>query len=354
MDFRNLDATAANVISVYPKVQQVLCGKIPVPEVVEFFITNYCSFKCPHCRCAQTHEGQNSFIYLELYNKVLSSLVTIGCKKIEFGGGGEPLEHPNVIEIFRSLRDKKLRCGIITNGYALVDNEPLMDEILSVADWIRISLDAVSDESYQMIHGRKDLYYTKLKTALKMFAVKAAKFEDPFIRTRLGLKIIIQRPNQHELVKSFDEALDIGADYLQFKWLENHPLAISKEERSRIDDWMNLLKAKAQGKMPIDFLAGYGGEDNIKAGEPCLLSVLHPLIDWDGKVYICPFFHHRKESHCLGDLSVDSFEEIWNNPEHRAKIDGVQKHQCVPNCPLKRYKPIVDFIKQEGYRFHYI
>ena len=353
-DFRKLDAIAVNIISVYPKVQQILTDKIPAPEVAEFFITNYCSFACPHCRCAQTHENKSSFINLKLYEKTLDDLLALGCMKIEFGGGGEPLEHPDITKIFRLLHDRNMRCGIITNGYALINNRSLMDEILSVADWMRISLDAVSDKSYQIIHGRKDLYYSKLKEEIKIFVTKAAENNSDFTRTRLGLKLIIQQHNKHELSQSIDEALEIGADYLQFKWLENHPFAIPKEERGTIDNLIYSLKDKIQNRMSVDFLAGYGGEIHNNANEPCLLSILHPLIDWDGKMYICAFFHHRKDSHLLGDLSVNSFKEVWNSPEHRIRIDQVNRQQCVPNCPLKRYNPIVEFIKQEAYRFHYI
>jgi MoaA/NifB/PqqE/SkfB family radical SAM enzyme len=354
MNFRNLDATAVNVIAVYPKVQQVLYGKIPTPEVAEFFITNYCSFCCPHCRCAKTHEGKHSFIDITLYKKIIDELLETGCKTIEFGGGGEPLEHPDILEILHYLKEKKMRCGIITNGYQLIGNSRLADIILEVADWVRISLDAVSDDSYQRIHGRKDLSYTLLKSALASFSQKASTSDNPAMRTRLGLKLIIQQFNRHELVMALDETLEIGADYLQFKWLENHPFAIPKEERKLIDLLINKLKTKAEGKIPIDYLPGYGGETDSKTDQPCLLSVLHPLIDWDGKVYICAFFHHRKDSHCLGDLSAESFEKIWYSPEHKECIEKVQRHQCVPNCPIKRYNSIIDFIRQEGYRFHYI
>ena len=353
-NFRSLDATAANVISVYPKVQQILSGKIPVPEVAEFFITNYCSFACPHCRCAKTHDDSNSFINTGLYEKTLDGLFELGCRKIEFGGGGEPLEHPEIIKIFRLLHDRNMRCGIITNGYALIDNRPLMDEILPVADWVRISLDAVSDKSYQRIHGRKDLSYTKLKKALKIFSAKADEQPCAFNRTHLGLKLIIQQHNRNELSQFVDEALEIGAGILQFKWLENHPFAIPTEERTPIVNLIYTLKAKIQDRVPVDFLAGYGGEDKYNTGEPCLLSVLHPLIDWDGKVYICCFFHHRKENHLLGDLSVNSFADIWNSTEHCVRINQVKREQCVPNCPMMRYNPVVDYIRQEAFRFHYI
>ena len=354
MVFRTFDATAVNVISVYPKVQQILSGNIPPPEVAEFFITNYCSFRCHHCRCADTHEGAYSYIQPSLFKKIIDDLSLAGCKYIEFGGGGEPLEHPDILTLLQYIRGKNMRCGIITNGYALIDNEALVDEILFIADWIRISMDAVSNETFRAVHGRDDLSYDKLKYSLKSLAKKASCINDTIIRTRLGIKIIIQQLNQYELENSLDEALEIKADYLQFKWLENHFFAVPKEKRKQINECIRVLKAKGERKITIDFLPGYGGDDNSTIDQPCLLSVLHPLIDWDCNVYICAFFHHRKNNHCLGNLAKQTFEEIWNNPEHKKRIESVDRHQCVPNCPLKRYNPIVDFIKQEGYRFHYI
>ena len=99
----SFDATAVNPLTVYSKVQDVLNGKIPNPTVVEFFITNFCSFKCPHCRCAKMHESNDSYISLELIKRALDEIADINCKIIEFGGGGEP------IEILYMLRERDLR-----------------------------------------------------------------------------------------------------------------------------------------------------------------------------------------------------------------------------------------------------
>jgi len=354
MDFRNLDATAVNVISVYPKVLDILNGKIPPPEVAEFFLTNYCSFKCLHCRCAGTHEGKNSFIDFNLYKSILNELAEIGCNKIEFGGGGEPLEHPRITEILQYIKEKNMRCGLITNGYALINDNELAEAIAETADWVRISLDAVSNESYRKIHGCCDLSYNSLKSSLKSFVQTAKKNNNSINKTRLGIKLIIQQINKNELEQVLDETLEIGADYLQFKWLENHPSAIPVDERKRISELLCEIKFRAGETIPIDFLAGYGGENEQNADKPCILSVLHPLIDWDGKVYICAFFQHRKDRHCIGDLSVKSFDEIWNSPEHKLRREKVNTHECVTNCPIKRYNPVIDFINREAYRFHYI
>lgn len=169
MDFRTLDATAANIIAYYPKVLEVLRGEIPVPVTVEFFLTNFCSFRCPHCRCAGSHGTGEDSIDLTLFEQILDELLAADIRTIEFGGGGEPLEHPEIIKILDLLASRNMRCGIITNGYAFVENEDLFARVPAVADWIRISLDAVTEESFKRVHGREDISYAKLREALRMF-----------------------------------------------------------------------------------------------------------------------------------------------------------------------------------------
>jgi radical SAM protein with 4Fe4S-binding SPASM domain len=349
------DATAINPLTVYSKVHDVLNGKIPNPTVVEFFITNFCSFKCPHCRCAKMHESNDSYISLELIKRALDKIAGINCKIIEFGGGGEPLEHPYIIEILHMLHERNMRCGIITNGYNLIDNIELVNSILPVADWVRISLDAVTENSYKLVHGKKELSYQKLKKTLYDFSTRAAKNGDIALRTRLGIKLIIQKYNQFDIEQSFHESIEMGADYLQFKWLETHAFSIPNEERYTIIDLFHKIKDKyGNTGIPFDVLSGYSGDTPNSSESPCLLSVLYPVIDWDGKIYICAFFHHRKNNHCLGDLAEESFVEIWNSNKHREKIEEIQTHQCVPNCPIKRYEPVVEFIRQSGNSFLYI
>lgn len=351
MDFHMLDATAANLIAAYPKVQAVRRGEVPVPEVAEFFITNHCSFRCPHCRCAGTHEGAQANIDLGIMQAALDDLAGMGVRTIEFGGGGEPLEHPLIIEILGLLQERGMRCGIITSGYALIGNDALAEAIAQVADWVRISLDAIDDESYRIVHGRCDLSYAALREALTAFAVRSASFPDQ-VRTRLGIKLIVQECNKQGIAGSFDEVEAIGADYLQFKWLENHPAAIPAPERPRIAT--ELEQAAASATFPVDLLAGYGDEPAERAKERCVMSILHPLIDWDGSIYACAFFHHRKESHRVGHLRDAPFRDIWGSARHKAVMGGIDPAECVPNCPMKRYNPIIEFIDQEAYRFHYI
>jgi len=296
---RYLDATAVNLIASYKKVLQISEGIIPLPEVVELFLTNYCSFACPHCRCIRHHGNDSQFMNFDNLTALLDELNEKDIKSIELGGGGEPLEHPMIAEILHLFIKQKFRIGLITNGYILTKQSNLIEPLVNCADWIRFSLDGISDDVFQKVHGKRDLSYLQLREQIENL-VNAVKPKTGFIqKTKIGIKLIAQRPNQHQLVAAVDEALNLGVDYIQFKWLEQHPQSIPLDERPAIQEALQIKLAEISGEnLNVDILLGYGGQP--QQGR-CLMNVLHPLIDWDGTIYMCAFFHHRKEDHAIGN-----------------------------------------------------
>jgi radical SAM protein with 4Fe4S-binding SPASM domain len=170
-------------------------------------------------------------------------------------------------------------------------------------------------------------------------------------RPKVGIKLLVQRDNQHEAVKAIDEALELGVHFIQFKLLEGYPFALGPERIALIDK----LKARTSNvdpnKLYVDILPGYGGREVY---ERCLMGVLHPVVDWDGEIYMCAFFHHRKEKHSIGNVKEGGFFAHWGTQKHRNRIAQVDPKTCVPNCPVLRYNPVVDFIKTDAFRFRYI
>lgn len=349
---RYIDATAANLIVAHEKVLQIAEGHIPLPEVVELFLTNYCSFACPHCRCIRYHGDNSQFMDFNSLISLLDELAEKSIKTIELGGGGEPLEHPMITEILQLFVKRQFRIGIITNGYVLTKQSGLIDSIIECADWIRFSLDGITDDVFQKVHGKRNLSYCELREQIvnMVHRVKSTGLVNQ--RPKIGIKLIAQRPNQHQLVDAIEEALDMGVNYLQFKWLEQHPWSIPFEERPAIAGAIQTKLGEITGQdLNVDVLPGYGGQ---QSHERCLMNVLHPLIDWDGTIYMCAFFHHRKETHSIGSIANSKFFDCWGSPLHKQRLDSVNPLQCVANCPLHRYDPVIKYILSEDFRFKYI
>lgn len=352
LDGRLLDATAANLIAVREKVLQIHEGQIPLPEVVELFLTNHCRFRCPHCRCAKYHGDQTESLSVSVFTRLLDELVSKQVRIIELGGGGEPLDHPAIAEILRALIVKQCRVGLITNGYAFTSNADLIDLVLTCGDWVRFSVDGVSDSTYRAVHGCPDLSYQALREVMANMVSKVRRQPGFDQRPKIGAKLVAQKTNQHQLLEAVDEAERLGLHYLQFKWLENHTLSIPQNERISLTAVLRHRVAELPaGSLIVDVLPGYGGS---RLQSRCLMSVLHPLIDWDGTVYMCAFFHHRKTSHSIGNINRRAFFDFWGSHSHRTQIQQVNPQQCIPNCPLLRYNPVIEFIAKESFRFPYI
>lgn len=349
---RELDSNAANLLAAHAKVQQMLSGQIPLPEVVELFITNYCNFACPFCRCAKYHGDNTEFLNIGTMEKLLKDLSEQGIRTIELGGGGEPLMHPQIAEIFQAFRQYAFRVGLITNGYQLTEHPELIGQFAEIGDWVRFSLDGISTRSFRVVHGRQDISYEPLREAI----VEAVRITNEKAgidrRPKIGIKLIIQKPNQEEVIDAVDEAEALGVHFLQYKFLEGHPFTLGEERYILLDKLQKRAKQVDPKRLYIDVLPGYGGE--IKEQKKCRMAVLHPLIDWDGTIYLCAFFHHRKDRHSIGSLNDGGFFDHWGSERHREAIRLANPKECVPNCPMLRYDPIIDFIETDAFRFPYI
>ena len=348
---RHLDTMAANLILVSEKVKEAAAGRIPLPEVVELFLTNFCNFACPFCRCAAYHGDPSQYFEPDVLWRLLDELAAAGVSRIEFGGGGEPLIHPRIGDILERMRRLSFRFGLITNGWRLTESPELIEPLVECADWVRFSIDAVSDDAYRVVHGRPLAAFQPLRAMVASLVRRAAARRAVAPAPRIGIKLIVQRPNQHQILTAVDEALNLGVDYLQFKWLDGHPWSIPSEERPVLSATLEERLRDIPDRLTVDVLPGY---ETRKTYERCRMSILHPVIDWDGAVYFCAFFHHRKERHSIGSVAAAPFFELWNAPRHlelRAKVDPAE---CVANCPMNRYNPIVDYILKEEFRFRYI
>jgi radical SAM protein with 4Fe4S-binding SPASM domain len=347
VDFERNDSWALPVLSAWPKVMQIVKGEVPTPEVVEIFPTNYCNFHCPHCRFKHHHAGASAFMSFELIQRLLAELAQREVRTLELSGGGEPLVHPHIAELFDCFIQGRFKVGLITNGYAFVNRPDLQEKAARCCSWIRFSIDAFSSPTYRRVHGGKALEYGGLRRAIMDLRKRASGWP------QVGVKILISKLNATDVPLAISEAARMGVDYLQLKFLGSpQALALNPQEIERISDQVReQMGSNHHGSLRIDFLPPYLG---APGSEKCLMTFLHPVIDWDGEVYVCAFFEHRKQNHSLGNIRNRSFFDVWESSRHRLIFERVDPNQCVPNCPMRRYNPLVEFMIKEDYRREFI
>lgn len=120
------------------------------PVSINLDLTTACNYSCDHCvdiRILNTgirHEDEQLKLSLE-------NMAARGLKSVIIIGGGEPTVHPAFSDVVRQIKSLGLQVGIVTNGSGNSKIAQIAN-ILEKRDWVRLSLDAGSDPTFQAIH----------------------------------------------------------------------------------------------------------------------------------------------------------------------------------------------------------
>lgn len=190
------------------------------PVSINLDITLACNYSCAYCVDSKILNKNDKFSQEEVYNitKVLSSN---GLKSIILIGGGEPVLHPQFESIVRYIKSLGLQLGIATNG-SNISKLIKISNCLKERDWIRFSLDAGSDKTFQKIHKpNKKVSLMDVCSGVEHIKERNDKVSVGFsyIIFYEGCKVdgIKLTENIDEILTSIELAIQHGFDYITFK-----------------------------------------------------------------------------------------------------------------------------------------
>jgi radical SAM protein with 4Fe4S-binding SPASM domain len=260
-------------------------------------------------------------------------------------GGGEPLLSPLFSETARLIRKNGLAAGLLTNGLNLFQPEGSHGrrgpkgpgpEILSLFQWIRISLDAYDADSYRRAKGGDG--FRKVLANIERLSALCPR---PVVGVGYVLCSINDRPEGLlELARKLRQA---GADYLAVRPVVDHP-----ELASQMDPGQ--FRALLGQPLPVSLeaLAHNRSEGNL--GLPCLAHSLSAVITADGSVYLCGRLYGEAETEPLGNLAQSDFREIWagqvREEQARALRDGEYCRKRCPQCRMTKYNRLLDGLRR--------
>jgi radical SAM protein with 4Fe4S-binding SPASM domain len=282
------------------------------------------------------HKDDVQFLDFEKMKSVVSDFAELGVEGVEISGGGEPLMYPQIIPAIAFMRSKDLKVGVFSNGTLL--NKEISEFLVQNLLFLRIAFDAGSAKTYKKIHGRDD--FDRLQENLRTLTSIRSRFGTDKGRrladqkrqglATIGAKYLVSTNNWHELAQAAELARDAGLDYLQFKALRASKFTLEGEE---------LEQAKAEGErakaLSGDDFQVFGSLEKTKPIGRCFLNPIHPVIDAAGDMYLCAFFHHRKDTHKIGNVYEKSFPEIWYSEKHKEAFRSTKPKECaVFDCPF--------------------
>lgn len=192
------------------------------PLSVNLDLTTACNYACDHCIDL---EILNSGIAHEeaTLRASLTEMAARGLRSVILIGGGEPTVYPGFPGFARFLKDLGLAVAVVSNGSR---NERILEAVdrFDAGDWVRLSLDAGTDATFQAMHKPK-----KPVTLDHICAgITRIKARNP--APRLGFSYIVTwrgaatRGADDRVVENLDEmplaarrARDAGFDYISFK-----------------------------------------------------------------------------------------------------------------------------------------
>jgi hypothetical protein len=196
------------------------------PLSINLDLTTACNYACDHCIDFEILNSGISYEEAPL-RASLKEMRDRGLKSVILIGGGEPTLYPGFVGFVRYLKDLALQVAIVSNGSR-------NDRILEVADrfdahdWVRLSLDAGTDPTFQAMHKPK----RPITLEAICQGVQRIKQKNP--APRLGFSYIVtwrgaERGSggdeaDRKVVENLDEipaaarlARDHGFDYISYK-----------------------------------------------------------------------------------------------------------------------------------------
>lgn len=291
------------------------------PISINLDLTSACNFSCSYCVDSMIL-NTGSYLKLEEIKKTINFLHSKGLLSVILVGGGEPTLHKDFGEIVDYLKSKKLEVGIVTNGSRLDKVQEGVD-LLEKGDWVRISIDAAKQETFENLHR------PKTDVTLDRILEKAKKLKERNPMVSLGYSFVIVwqgidingnrlSPNIDEMAESARLAREYAFDYVSFK-----PCLIRLEESQReslLDHVnketekeivkkirMNLRKAKEVGGDKIKILESVNLKamlneetDRIKKQpKRCHMQFFRTVVTPSG-IFHCPAFRGVEKAKIAG------------------------------------------------------
>ncbi|MBK1840788.1 radical SAM protein [Azospirillum sp. YIM B02556] len=353
------------------------------PITVNTGFTTYCNHSCVWCssayttRVAPSLKGRDKLIIQpDVWIRNIRILAERGTSGLIIAGQGEPLLHPAANDMLEAAADAGLRYMLFSNGQRL--NPKLYETFFRGAAAIRFSVDAGTEATHTRWHaaenangrGRADFnqMIDNIRALVTEKRKRGARFPD------IGCQMISSKLTESDFEAFAELFSDIGVDYIAYKSLQrnisNQGISVSsldlhetEEERAEQARRMldRLLAIKARFERPgfevhvkVEQIASaYVKEFNgAERYSRCRAHPLVPMIEPDGKVYLC-IDHGGNDDFVIGNIYDDDIATIWASQQRREVISRIDlKGKCPAGCFLDEANHILDQIADPDPHLH--
>ena len=291
------------------------------PFYVTVDLTSHCNLRClgcpyhsPYVKTAPPDHSAIANIPIHLIERLCKELKPMDTPTLTLAGTGEPLLHPDILNLISAVKAAGFNTTLLTNG-TLLERTLIQTFIDLKLDVIRISLWATSPKQYQQNSpGTDPDNFQRVIEGMKLVARLKAERKSKF--PSVVLHFPINRNNFQDINSLVDLALATGCNGVSFTPMFNWggtltPYVLSPGEEKSVRQSLKLLRKRIHSlslEHNIDkTLLRYRVGRTFWQKMPCYIPWLHAQIMVDGTVRHC-----CRCDLSFGNLQNNSFHEIWN------------------------------------------
>ena len=275
----------------------------PLPSALTLDPVNVCNLDCPLCasRNQDYDKGKMSF---DTFKMVLDKMPSV--KVLILFNWGEPLLYHETPGMIREAVSRNIYTVVHTN-FSFRQKPEFFDVLVgSGLHQLVISADGASQKSYEKYRVKGRLDWVMENVGMTVAAKKRLRKRDP----KIVWKFIVNRFNEHEIGRARKMAREMKIDIMFDKMglsddIPDMTFPGTLDERK--DMWL------PRGSRFVHDYYRNGSKPPIN-NKPCNQLFTSPVVNPDGKVAPCCWITSREN--VWGDLSKESFEEIWYNEKY--------------------------------------
>lgn len=307
------------------------------PIYAEVSPSGICNHRCTFCGL-DFMEYQNRSLDAEMLKERLSEMGSLGLRSVMYAGEGEPFLHPRMAEIIGHTKKSGIDSALTTNGVLM--KESVSEKILGDVEWIKVSINAGTGETYAKVHRTKPADFDRV---IKNMAAAARIKREARHKCALGMQILLLPENEREIAALAKIARDIGMDYLVVKPYSQHLLSKTRKyEGVKYKDSLHLadeLEKISGGGFRVIFRARAMSkwDTGSRNYSRCLALPFWSYIDAGGGVWGCSVYL-GDERFLYGNIYENTFKEIWEGPRRKKSLEWVLSKlnpaKCRVNCRM--------------------
>lgn len=271
-----------------------------VPPIVFIEITNRCNLNCIMCD-RSSMKRTFEFMDMELFKKVIDDAARIGVPDVKLNRFGEPLLHPDLVDMVRYAKSKNFSKVYFTSNALLMDEAKARALIEAGLDAVTFSIDGATKETYLSIRRGSD--YEKVER-------NVLRFHE--IRDQMGTKKPITSLNTILMTQTEGEIYDVLR-----KW-------------EPVFDVVNLI--------PVGTYGNVEDHSTVRVDKPKFETTpCHHVFDrlmvfTNGDATVC--CGDINGALCVGNVKEQTIQELWKGEKFNRirKLQIQRNFEEVPVC----------------------